>query len=529
MKLLVLMLAIPMFLGATDLFFAPTSAGSNNGTSCANAYAYSDGTHGWSLSAQQAAGNILHVCSGTYTASGGGQLLTTANAGSSGNPITFIADQGSVTFTSTIFSTSGAIDVTKSFWTINGNSNLTIQNTANGTGLANNAQSGGVLVSGTLSSVIVENLTVQNICQRASGDTGDSCTTGGNDTNGVQLSGTFTSLTIQGLTLSQAGHACVFYSGNSSDTGVLIQKNTISGCNWGIGGNSGSNGLTVLGNDITCVTGAACNWNEVADVNHHNGIFFFPGDGISVSNVVIANNYIHDINGNTTAYVFLTTSGSTGNIPSAQIYNNVFFTTSGQSGSANPLITVGPSINPAPLTVNNTFVGPASGAIGQSSGAVIKNNVITGPGCQLSFNAGQSGITSAYNDFFNWGTPACSSAGQGWDNGTTGFTTLAAWISGSTGQCSGGCDVAGSINTNPNLTASFIPNSSSPAVGAGANLTSLGITGLATTAPQSFGASYACGTGCLARPSSAAWDIGAYEFAAPPTQTTPLTRGVLIH
>lgn len=528
MKYLTLFIFSLRFLDAADIYFAPTSAGSNNGTNCSNAYAYNDGTHGWSLSAQQSAGNNLHVCSGTYTASGGGQLLTTANAGSGGSPITLIADQGTATFTSTIFSTSGAISISKSFWTIDGNNNLTIQNTANGTGLSNNARSGAMLISGTTSNVIVQNLTVMNICQRASGDVGDSCVSGGNDTNGIQLSGTFTSVTLQGMTLSQAGHACIFYSGNSSDTGITIQKNTISGCNWGIGGNSGSSGIIIFGNDITCVAGAVCNWNEVADVNHHNGIFFFPGDGISVSNAVIANNYIHDINGNTTAYIFLTTSGSTGNIPSAQIYNNVFFTTSGQSGSANPLITVGPSITPAPLTANNTFVGPASGAIGQSSGAVIKNNVITGPGCQLSFNAGQSSITSAYNDFSNWGTPACSSAGQGWDNGTTGFTTLAAWISGSTGQCSGGCDATGSINTDPNLSAGFLPNSGSPVIGAGTNLTSLGITGLDTTAPQTFGAAYACGTGCLTRPSSAAWDIGAFQFQAPPSQTSPLTRGVLI-
>lgn len=524
MKITILLLFSTGALSAADIYFAPTSAGSNNGTNCANAYLYSDGTHGWSQSAQQTAGNNLHICSGTYTVSSGGQILSTANAGTSGNPITMIADQGAAVFTSAIFSSGAAIAISKSWWTINGNNALTLQNTANGTGLANNAQTGAFLLSSTISNVLIENMIIQNLCQRSSGDVGDSCVSGGNDSNGIWLNGSsFSNITIQGVTISQGGHAAIFYSGSGSDTGILFQKNTISGSNWAIGGNTGTNGLTIFGNDLTCVVAAVCNWNETADDNHHNGIFLFPPDGASAANVVIASNFIHDINGNTTGYIFLTTSGSTGNIPSAQIYNNVLFTTSGQSGPANGMITGGPSINPSPLTANNTFSGPASQGISQDSNGTIKNNIVTGVGCQVSFNSGQTGIVSAYNDFFNWGTPPCQSTGEGWFNGSSGFTTLAAWRSGSTGQCSGGCDVTGSINTNPNLTAGFVPNTGSPVIGTGTNLTSLGITGLDTGAPQAFGVSYACGTGCLARSASNPWDMGAYPFSG----STPAPSGAV--
>jgi hypothetical protein len=41
---------------ASDTYFAATSAGSNNGTSCANAYAYNDGTHGLGVAGTWASG-----------------------------------------------------------------------------------------------------------------------------------------------------------------------------------------------------------------------------------------------------------------------------------------------------------------------------------------------------------------------------------------------------------------------------------------------------------------------------------------
>src|ERR1039458_3168244 len=100
MRMRLIIFALFLFCGvafATDIYFAPSSAGSNNGTNCSNAYAYNDGTNGWSLSAQQSAANNLHVCSGTYGSAGStsaSSLITFVNSGSSGSPITLVADQG---------------------------------------------------------------------------------------------------------------------------------------------------------------------------------------------------------------------------------------------------------------------------------------------------------------------------------------------------------------------------------------------------------------------------------------------------
>ena len=105
-----------------------------------------------------------------------------------------------------------------------------------------------------------------------------------------------------------------------------------------------------------------------------------------------------------------------------------------------------------------------------------------------------SGVTVDYNDYYN---------------DSSGITN----ITNESTACSGGCD-AHSITTNPLLNSDSTLQSSSPAKGAGTNLTSLGITGLDTGAPQYFGVNYACGTGCVARLSSGAWDMGAYEASS---------------
>ena len=326
---------------AADIYFAPTSAGSNNGTNCANAYAYNDGTHGWSLSAQQAAGNILHPCSGTYTGTSGATILSTVNNGSNGNPITILCDQGAVNLTAPYWggAGSGAFNISNNFWTFNGNGNCTIQNTANGTSLANQQPSTALYLSGT-NSVTVENFTIANICQHTSSSDNVACNNGGNNDHAVKIINGATGLVIQGNTIHDSQN-CIEFNGNSGDT-VTIQQNTISRCNWGTGGFGLSSSFIVTGNDISCVTGGQCNWQTTADTFHHNGVILFPQTG-NISGAVISNNYIHDIGGTTgssgteTGHIFLD-PGGTGNIPNVQIYNNILVTTSGGVGPTNAYI-----------------------------------------------------------------------------------------------------------------------------------------------------------------------------------------------
>jgi hypothetical protein len=504
--------------GASDIYIAQVAAGGNNGVDCADAYAmtfFNTASDWGSKAGQIGPGTTVHLC-GTLTGNVGQTLLTFQGSGVSGSPITLKFESGA-DLTSPAWSSSGAIVINgKNYITIDGGTNGTIENTANGTNLTYNQQTVGISVTNA-SSVTIQNLTLQNLCQRTAGDTGDSCSTGGNDSIGISLNGPATNATVTMNTLSEAGHNCIFYSGSSSDAGIVISNNTISGCNWGIGGSGASNGVTVTGNDITCVAGAVCNWDDPADDNHHNGLFFFPPNGSSMNNVVIANNYFHDVNGNTTAYVFLATSGSTGNIPNVLVYNNVFFTTSGQNGPANGMITIGPSIT-SPGIYNNTFSGPGARGWSADTSSIAKNNVAVGQGYVSYFDSGANGSNVwSYNDYFSWT--------NGWNDGGSIYATLPLWQGGTGKQCAGGCDMTGSITTNPNLTANFTLGTGSAALGSGTNLISLGIPGLNQGAPQYFGVNYACGIGCAARPSSGAWDMGAYQTSsggqpAPPTGLT---------
>ena len=229
-----------------------------------------------------------------------------------------------------------------------------------------------------------------------------------------------------------------------------------------------------------------------------------------MNNVVIANNYMHDMQSSTnasicgsappggagcvTANIFID-PGNNGSLPGLQIYNNVV-TASGCSGSCNGPsnggIAVGNSNSVAytAFVYNNTCDDSGNGRNCFSldySGSKGENNIAVGSQYYFwSDVSSPSGLTVDYNDHYN------QSVGVN-NNGCP------------------GCDTH-SISTNPTLNSDYTIPSTSPAKGTGVNLTSLSITGLDTGAPQFFGVSYACGTGCVARPSTGAWDMGAYPY-----------------
>jgi len=68
--------------GASDIYYAGTAQGSNDGTSCANAYAYNDAANGWNQPTPQTAGNTLHICA-TITGTANQTILTATDSGTS--------------------------------------------------------------------------------------------------------------------------------------------------------------------------------------------------------------------------------------------------------------------------------------------------------------------------------------------------------------------------------------------------------------------------------------------------------------
>ena len=488
---------------ASDVYVAATAAGANNGADCADAFAYNDPTHGVTVAGNQVGGVTYHLC-GTFVGAAGAQLINVTGSGSAGNPFTIKFESGA-NLTAPYWSGYGAIGMFGVSWiTIDGGTNGIIQNSANGSGLANAAQSTGIYIASS-SNIVAKNLTIANMCQHTIVTDQVGCQTSGNNDAAIKVNNNGSAgspITIINNTIHDA-FVGIYIFANNGDGNFTVKNNTISRTNWtmNLGAGVGNSGpWDIENNDMSCVVGGPCNWTDNNNDFHHNGIIADFGNNVFMTGMVIANNYFHDINP-CTAFTFLTpvVAGGSGGIPGVLIYNNVGFTSAGQSGPANAFFGAGPGLTGS-IIVNNTIVGGdntgGNNPIGLDGfNSTIKNNIVSTVQYGILLNTGFSGVVSDYNDIYN--------LSQGMQAGATFYGSLAAWRTGT------GLD-AHSINTNPNLTANFMLNAGSPAIGKGINLTGLGIPGLNVGAPQSFGAGGSCGTGCVARPSSGAWDMGAY-------------------
>jgi hypothetical protein len=148
--------------GGQQLYFAQTAQGSGDGTSCADAYAYNDSVHGvnGTQTASWIAGNTVNLC-GTITVPAGGGIVVNGS-GTSSAPIT-IYWQPDAVLQATYFSNGIHLDG-KSYITINGGANGILQNTANGSGLANHVEDTGIYFANNgANNITVENLTIANI------------------------------------------------------------------------------------------------------------------------------------------------------------------------------------------------------------------------------------------------------------------------------------------------------------------------------------------------------------------------------
>jgi hypothetical protein len=494
---------------ATNVYITPDGSGQGVCTSNPHTPTWFNNSSNWGSGATQIGpGTTVHLC-GTFTGAAGAGLLTFQGSGSNGSPITLLFDTNTVL--QAPYWQPAPISMTGKSWiTVDGGSNGLIQNTANGTGLTYQQPSGAVNIV-TSSNIVIQNLTIANICQHTQFTDTTGCIQGGGGDGGMGIKNGATNITVTKNTIHDT-LVGIYYGSVAGDSNVVISNNTISRVNWGIGvAPSGiSNGLTITGNDISCVVGAACNWDASGNANfHHNGIMIFPINiGDMVQGVVISNNYIHDINGATTAGIFL--DPSNGDVPNAKIFNNVFYTAGGQSGPANAWITDRVGVSGA-LIVNNTIAGyGAHGLDGQLS-PTFENNIVQGVGTGEYLLSGFSAVVSDYNDWYNLtgagaGQAMCASSCYG---------SIASWIA-----ANPAFDLH-SITSNPNLAANFTLNAGSPAIGAGKNLTSLGIAGLNVGAPQTFGAKGSCGTGCVARPTQGPWDLGAYPTGGSSSQPIP--------
>lgn len=488
LKMLLLMaglLVLPALASASDIYVAQNAVGSNSGADCADAHAiaWANSAANWGSAAGQIGpGTTLHLC-GTIAVPGGSAGLVVQGSGTSASPVT-IKFEANAVLQSAYFSGSnfdgwctsncgGGIQVDGvNYIIVDGGTNGIIQNTSNGTNLANHQDfSDGIHIAGN--NVIVRNLTIQNIYANA-GSSSSASDANGLHTADIRVDGGSTNVMICNNTLNNAragitsdtsggsaGGSGTCQS-NAFTTGVNYYNNTLTDHAWQMGINGGGT-VNVYNNDI----GTNANWQYPSSSYHTDGLIVF-GDSSPITAYIYGNYFHGDLGlGSPTAEIYCT-YGGTGSGSICNIFNNVIVGT-GTSATNAVGIWVGASISSSPIgpiyISNNTIVGFSMsifpyGAV--NGGLVIENNigVQNGNGYFVVENNNTFASVLTACDHNNW------YGGRGLPfSDPSGYYNFSTWQS-------AGYDGNGSSG-NPNLDGTYHLQSGSSAIGLAINPTAL--------------------------------------------------------
>ena len=508
MVLIVLVLVADSPAFSSEIYYAQSSTGSNNGSSCTNAYSLSDSAHGINTPSVWTAGNTLHLC-GTITAAPGAWVIASQGNGTSSSPITIKWESGAI-LQAPYFSSNGAINVSKSSYiVIDGGTNGILQNTLNGTkggtcsgGACSYQQNSQAINASGATNLTVQNLTIANIYVHSlASDTSIDQT----QVVGIYDNGTATNWTIRNDTMHDIGWATNVQFGSGSSN-LTFSGNNIYNVDHGIavGGPSATgslNGLYVYGNNIHDYA----NWDTgSADAYHHDGIHVWgynDNGSNTIQGIQIYNNTFGGcIGADVTAHIFV--EANQGGTKATYIYNNTLIDTC--SGVDNDgLLTTGSPDGPYYI-YNNTFMGSSSDVcVGTSSSPNVTfiNNVVTGCGTLISVTTA-GGFTSGglnNNIYSAGGSNAFTYHGNYWNT-----SQFSKWQS-ATGQ-----DSNSSYTSSAGLSSNGSPASTSPVVATGKNLASLNIKALDSDIIN------------IARPVTGLWTVGAYALTGitPPQNLT---------
>ncbi|MGB7171036.1 MAG: hypothetical protein WBD32_18670 [Acidobacteriaceae bacterium] len=455
-------------------------------------------------------GDVNYIC-GTITGDPGVQLLKPKRNGAAGKPVTIRFDTGAV-LQAPYFAPSpnggcgGAICLYgRSYYTVDGRHTGTIQNTANGSGLAWQRNSEGI-EGYNCNHCTVENLTIANIYVHSSPS--DRVI---DNTQVRCLSVSGSDWLIRDNTFHDAGF-CINNDYKNGDTNVEISGNTIYNVDHGwilqTHTAAGSSGPFLFHNNT--VYGYA-NWDTGAsDYYHHDGIHCYTSEtGGSPAHITLLAIYDNDFKGpighNITSHVFIEGGQGPGSTPCADatsgiaIYNNVV------AGD-----------QPDPDGLFGLFSGNYTAAHG---GGVYNNTLIStagsGVGVCFSANSDVSGMTfennavSGCNQLIETDSiPFMPDDNQYADGGGNAFVCHGTFYSPAQFSSWQGC-VAGDrhsdYETSLKLSDSYQVESGSPLIDKGTNLSSLCAHSLASLCSD-----YAR----KARPATGAWTVGAYAAAA---------------
>jgi MYXO-CTERM domain-containing protein len=482
-----------------NVYIAGSAAGTASGADCANAYDvswFNDSGNWGSGTSQIGPATTVHLC-GTLTVGVGATLLTAQGDGAAGQPITIVFEPGA-----SITSPGMGVGIQllgHAHFIVDGGTpcgyvdgpgstdtacNGSIQNTANGDGLAHQVSTSAIQETG--GDVEVRNLL-------------------------------FSNLYVATKNLNKPGYqpypVCVYFAGaapglnfhnniahdldwclNGDADGVVMANNDIYNMDHGIGMGAGAThtGLVIHDNHMhdTAV------WDTPADTYHHDGIhtYWLSSAHVAFSGALIYNNFFDgDWGANNTGMAEIWDQES------ATLFNNVAI---GVVHLSDGLIDFSsPTGGPNNVAYNNTLVGCGTTCQyetvfqwgGQSGGGVTFRNNVISTGATLMTT--QAGIDPPF--LFSNNVYANAGASEPFYNGD--YHTFSQWqgVFGESGS---------SFGSDAELGATGIPETGSPAIGAGTNLSSLcAMNG--GSLPNALCADVLN----RPRPTSGAWDVGAYQ------------------
>jgi hypothetical protein len=497
-----------------NVYLAQTAAGSGSGADCADAKAYTffNTASNWGTGAGQIGpGTIVHLC-GTFSFTAGTSgALNAQGSGSSGNVIRIQFETGA-SASAPYWGSSGFLNISgQSFIQIDGSPsstpcgfvnnvdvacNGTIAATANGAALANHVANGHGVNLSNAHDIEVRNLFCSNLFVPVQNNTLNEGVNGINNTTCVWFLGSSNSNinahnleitnSLNGVLLAFEGTSTNFHADN-----MWVQN--VNNCGQ-IGAGSPSSTLTAStfnGNDCSNMAP----WDRSDDANHHEFLHLYTtqSGGSSITGFTFAGNYLHGTLGAfMTALAYIECDGgcsSPGGITITE-YNNRF-------------------VNTDPNADIST--GAGGNGINECEGATcgIYNNTCYSDAHYSTLNFCQhtegGGVVTARGNIYD-GANAAFVNGGGTINATTnlGFGLATA------------CGAPCTVTTDPLLSLSSAPpyelQAGSSAIGAGPNLTSLGISGLDMDANG------------VARPASGGWDMGAFQFAGGTVTLTPASN-----
>jgi hypothetical protein len=462
-----------------NVYISQAGAGTIDGSSCTNAQSatfFNTQTNWGANSSQIGPGTTVHLC-GIISSP-----LTARGSGTNGLPITIHFENGAK-ISMPYCPSSGCMDFSnRSYITVDGGANGIIEGTANGSNLANQQPSTGI-VARSCNNCTIKNLTIQNIFIHVA----PANDVANNTTRCINFSGSHWH--IENNVMHDADW-CLVEGVSPGGDDIHISNNEIYNINhgWAPSGTTSDNlgSFFFHNNHIHDMA----NWDSAQNWYHHDGIhcYAIPLGGMHFTGLYIYDNTFDGDQGeNVTAWIFLEHGQSaqcadpTSNV---NIFNNKLIYGGTRPSNGNGIISVSDGQG---LMVNNWIQGndhdglsPSSVCSGAHSGAIFENNVLAG--CDYLISGDQSGATVNYNAY-----SLCSSPFHCVANQTIGTSNFAAY------QAAG---------FEPNSVANFAAAAGSNASGVGKNLTSL-CTGYLVPLCEDINGK--------PRPATGPWDAGAVQ------------------